>query len=177
MQSPLTAKPLHFSNVQTAPAPLLNTRQCYRQSTSGSRLCRVSASPENRPEGLSNGSFADNSLAKQAGRQQISIEARSYPQNTSEPAPLGPSFAGLPGLTSSRGDFDRWLNLGFLGAAAAVGISAALHAGPNPWQTYQDAVAVNPIETKVSFVSSSPQFSFLLFERHLILPLIAWTLL
>jgi hypothetical protein len=121
----------------------------------------VSAGPENRPEGLSNGSFAENTLAKQSGRQQISVEARSYPQNTSEPAPAGPSFGGLAGgLTPSRVDIDRWLNLGFLGAAAAVGISAALHAGPNPWQTYQDAVAVNPIETKVSFLSSSPHFYF-----------------
>lgn len=153
----LTAKPQAFSNSQTAPAQLPSARQAYRQSNTGSRPCRVSATPENKPEGLSNGSFADNSLAKQAGRQQISIEARSYPQNTSEPAPVGPSFGSLPGgLTPSRGDIDRWLNLGFLGAAAAVGIGAALHAGPNPWQTYQDAVAVNPIETKVSLSHLSP---------------------
>jgi hypothetical protein len=154
----LTFKPISSVNVPTAPAQLLSARQGYKQLVSGSRLCRASASPENRPcEGLSNGSFAENSLAKQSNRQQISIEARSYPQNTSEPAPLGPSFGGLAfGLTPSRVDIDRWLNLGFLGAAVAAGIGAALHAGPNPWQTYQDAVAVNPIETKVSLCRLPP---------------------
>lgn len=153
----LTPKPISLPNFQIVPAQLLSGHQGYRQLVNGSRLCRVSASPENRPEGLSNGSFAENSLAKQSNRQQTSVEARSYPQNTSEPAPLAPYIGGLAsGLTPSRIDIDRWLNLGFLSAAIAVGIGAALHAGPNPWQTYQDAVAVNPIETKVSLCRLSP---------------------
>jgi len=158
----LTLKPISPINVQTAPAQLLSAHRGYKQIVSGSRLCRVSASSENRPsEGLSNGSFAENSLPKQSNRQQISIEARSYPQNTSEPAPLGPSLGGLAsGLSPSRVDIDRWLNLGFLGAAAAAGIGAALHAGPNPWQSYRDAVAVNPIETKVSLRRLPPSLIF-----------------
>jgi hypothetical protein len=57
-------------------------------------------------------------------------------------------MGGVGGATSPAA-LDRWLNLGFLGAGLAVALATAMHAGPNPWESYQTAVAVNPIETKV----------------------------
>lgn len=102
----------------------------------------ASAAADNKPDGLGL------PLAS-TKRSPPTVEARSLPPQSPEPAPLGPSFTDLNGVASSpTASFDRVLNLGVLGAAGAVAVAIALHAGPNPWESYQQAVAVNPIETK-----------------------------
>ena len=58
-------------------------------------------------------------------------------------------MAGLGGFGVPAGSFDRWVNIGVLGAIAASAAAAALHAGDSPWLAYQEAVTSNPIETKV----------------------------
>lgn len=69
-----------------------------------------------------------------------------------------PALAGDTGTTSSI-DFEnidedpqvrlnRLLNTAAIGTVAAVTGGWFLHAGTDPWATYQHAVAANPIETK-----------------------------
>lgn len=132
------------------PTLLSSGKSCRRLSKTLTAASRVSASADNRPDGRGGPGFLDNRLAKQGGRNQAGAEVRSFSQNTPDPVPLVPSLAGFTDTTSAASQIDRWVNLGVLAAAGAAALVAAVHAGPSPWQTYQEAVAVNPIETKVS---------------------------
>ena len=136
----------------TVPTLLSSAKTCRKYAKAIPAASRVSASADNRPDVRSGPGFLDNRLTKQSGRQQAGGEIRSFSPNTPDPAPLGSSLAGFTGFPPSAKQFDRGLNLGVLAAAGAAALTAAAHAGPSPWQTYQDVVAVNPIETKVSIL-------------------------
>lgn len=108
--------------------------------------------------------FSDSITAKNASKpRDVHASSQNDSLLASEPAP-----ASLLGSVTWQGskDFDRLLNLGALSAGAALILATALNAGPDPWQAYQDSVALNPIETKVCCYL--PSSTFILAETHLL---------
>jgi len=97
----------------------------------------------NAPQGKS--LFSDASLAKNISRGQNNRDIHVSSQNEYA-AGNNPILRGEAANGQQR--FDRFLNLGVLSAGTLL-LTAALSTGTSPWQTYQDAVAINPIETKV----------------------------
>jgi hypothetical protein len=151
--SPLTrTEPAHFNKANAPSAVVLPPKTCLKKWHNVRRV-RISAdsrSPPSSPaESRTPGAF-NKSLGNGTNvRQQNLTGARSMPVAI-EPASADPAlWAWRPSIGPLSPALDKWLNLGVLGAAAAAFLALAVHSGPNPWASYQEAVTANPIETKV----------------------------